>query len=58
MFSYYKSFQEDMIQGLSQEFETEGATCQLVLRTSKSTGDGGDVQNFDGCQAPVLTQAL
>ena len=35
--------------------------CQLVLRTSKSAGAGGDVQNFGGCQAPVapvLTQAL
>ena len=35
--------------------------CQLVSRTSKSAGAGGDVQNFGGCQAPVapvLTQAL
>ena len=35
--------------------------CQLVLRTSKSAGARGDVQNFGGCQAPaapVLTQAL
>ena len=35
--------------------------CQLVLRTSKSEGARGDVQNFGGCQAPVapvLTQAL
>ena len=33
----------------------------LVLRTSKSAGAGGDVQNFCECQAPVapvLTQAL
>ena len=35
--------------------------CQLVLRTSKSMGAIGDVQNFGGGQAPaapVLTQAL
>ena len=34
---------------------------QLVLRTSKSAGARGDVQNFGRCQAPaapVLTQAL
>ena len=55
------------IRGLSYEFETKGATqnehcgCQLVLRTSKSVGARGDVQNVGGCQAPaapVLTQAL
>ena len=41
--------------------ENELCGCQLVLRTSKSTGARGDVQNFGGCQAPaapVLTQAL
>ena len=32
--------------------------CQLVSRTSKSAGARGYVQNFGGCQAPVLTQAL
>ena len=35
--------------------------CQLVVRTTKSVGARGDVQNFGGCQAPkapVLTQAL
>ena len=32
--------------------------CQLVSRTSKSAGARGDVLNFSGCQAPVLTQAL
>ena len=35
--------------------------CQLVLRTSKSAGARGYVQNLGGCQAPaapVLTQAL
>ena len=35
--------------------------CQIVSRTSKSAGAGGDVQNFGGFQAPVapvLTQAL
>ena len=33
----------------------------LLLKTSKSAGARGDVQNFGGCQAPaapVLTQAL
>ena len=38
-----------------------GGAIQLVLRTSKSAGDRGDVQNFGGRQAPVapvLTQAL
>ena len=35
--------------------------CHLVLKTTKSVGARGDVQNFGGCQAPaapVLTQAL
>ena len=41
--------------------KNELCRCQLVLRTSKSAGARGDVQNFGGCQAPaapVLTQAL
>ena len=35
--------------------ENELCGCHLVLRTSKSTGARGDVQNFGGC---ALTQAL
>ena len=41
--------------------ENELCGCTLVLKTSKSTGARGDVQNFGGYQAPtapVLTQAL
>ena len=56
-------------QGLSYEFETEGATCYIEwalgvpvsIKNLKSAGARGDVQNISGCQvptAPVLTQAF
>ena len=58
---------QNMYQGLNLKLRVPLVTnnelfgCQLLLRTSKSAGARGDVQNFGGCQAPaapVLTQAL
>ena len=43
---------------LLHRMSSAGRGCQLVLGTSKSESARDDVENFGGCQAPALTQAL